>query len=325
MLDGRVTLAFSPHRVEALPLAAACMQQHQLIILEEPRNPSFAAMLREELSLDEYLGGMDLEFPMFTRRSCELLRELHAEGREILQIEPFMERITQIRAFFGRDGSPEKIEQGSVYHQVYKAEHSWTGALLDYYETSMGGDFDRVVSSVKAFAREDAARGRLRDALRAEAIADALPANGSTYLEAGELHIGLLGQLREQLPEHLRLDPVYLLEPVIRPLTGRRQAMGPGDLLTLLYAFRPDYGGERADLLAARNLIHVKILAKEEIEGSEDPYPHTQDQIESNRLVEGLSYRACHELYRQIRFRKTREARQVVSAYRAGQRRAASD
>jgi len=316
MFDGRMTLAFSPHHVEALPLAAVRMRQHQVIILEEPNNPALSTMLRQESTIDDYLGGMDVEFPMFTRRSCEMLRELHAEGREILQIEPFMERIGQIRAFFGRDGSPADIEEGSVYDQVYQAEHSWTGALLDYYETSMDGHFDQVVSAVKTFAREDAARGNLRDALRAEAIAAALPSDGSVYLEAGELHVALLRRLREQLSDSMRLDPVYLLEPVIRPLTGKRQAMGPGDLLTLLYVFRPDYEGERADLLAARNLIHVKILAKEEIQGSEDPFPHTRDQIESNLLVENLSYQACHELYLEIRFRKTREARQVVRAFR---------
>ena len=316
MFDGRVTLALSPHRVEALPLAAARMREHQVIILEEPRNPSLTGMLREELAIDDYLAEMDLEFPVFTRRSCELLRELYAEGREILQIEPFMERLGQIRAFFGRDGSPEAIEEGSVYQQVYEAERSWTGALIDYYEMSMEGQFDQVVSAVQAFAREDAARGTLRDALRAESTAAALPSNGSVYLEAGDLHIALLRRLRERLPDSTRLETVYLLEPVIRPLTGRRQSMGPGDLLTLLYAFRPDYEGERADLLAARNLIHIKILAKEEIEGSEDPFPHTRDQIDSNLLVEGLSYQACHELYLEIRFRKTSEARQVVRAYR---------
>jgi hypothetical protein len=98
-------------------------------------------------------------------------------------------------------------------------------------------------------------------------------------------------------------------------MIGKRRATSPGDLLTLLYVFRPDYAGERADLLAARNLIHVKILAKEEIEASEDPFPHTRDQIESNRLVGTLSYHECHGLFEQIRSRKTDEARQVVREY----------
>jgi hypothetical protein len=106
------------------------------------------------------------------------------------------------------------------------------------------------------------------------------------------------------------------MEPAIREMTGKRHAMGPGDLLTLLYSFRPHYEGERADLLAARNLVHVKIITKEEIAEGADRFPHTSDQIDSNWLVEGLSYRSCRELFEQIRFCKTDEARQVVREYR---------
>jgi hypothetical protein len=67
--------------------------------------------------------------------------------------------------------------------------------------------------------------------------------------------------------------------------------------------------------LAARNLIHVKILNKEEMEGEEGFFPHTWDQIEANRLVEGLSYPECRGLFQKIRSLATEEARQLVRAY----------
>lgn len=312
----KLTVGFSPHRTEALPFAAEVMRHHQAIILEEPEDPYFIKMLLKELSIDEYLLEVDFEFPVFARRSCELLRQLHAQGKKILQVEPFMERLQEIHDYFSQGGTPDGIDGESPHYPVYQAERRWTGALLHYYETSVGGGFDEVVSAVQAFAREDAARGNLRDALRSQGIAQAVESSGPAYLEAGELHIALLGHLRRRLPGSTSLRPVYLMGPAIREMTGKRHAMGPGDLLTLLYTFRPDYEGEKADLLAARNLIHVKIMAKEEILESGDRFPHTRDQIDSNRLVEGLSYPSCQRLFEEIRFRETDEARQVVREYR---------
>lgn len=311
-----MTLGFSPHRAESLRFAAELMSHHQTIILEEPRDPYFIKMLHEELSIDDYLLEVDFEFPRFAHRSCEMLRCFHAQGKEILQVEPFLERLQEIHDFFSQGGRPDGIDEESPRYPVYQIERRWTGELLHYYETSAGRRFDEIVSAVQAFARADAARGNLRDELRSERIAEVVESGGSAYVEAGELHVPLLRYLREQLPGSTDLRPVYLMEPAIREMTGKRHAMGPGDLLTLLYSFRPNYQGERADLLAARNLIHVKIIAKEEIIEDGDRFPHTRDQIDSNSLVEGLSYRSCQRLFAQIRFCKTEEARQIVREYR---------
>jgi hypothetical protein len=106
------------------------------------------------------------------------------------------------------------------------------------------------------------------------------------------------------------------MDPVVRQFGGKRRALGPGDILTLIYGFRPGYQGRRAELLAARNLIHVKILNKEEMEGEQGLFPHTRDQIESNRLVEGLSHPECRGLFQRIRSLTTEEAREVVRRHR---------
>ncbi len=312
----KITLAFSPHRAEALPFAAEKMREHETIILEEPANPCLLEMLEQRLSIDAYLVEMDFEFPRFARRSCELLRALHREGKKILQVDPFMECLREIHDFFGDGGTPEGIQAGAPHYPVYREEQKWTAALLDYYRKSVGRSFDEIVSAVKAFARVDASRGRLRDRLRAEKIASLGGSCESIYVEAGELHIPLLEEMRRRLSARVSLKPVYLMETVTEQLGGKRLALGPGDFLTLLYAFRPAYAGQRADLLAARNLIHVKILKKEELEEKDDLFPHTRDQIDSNRLVQGLSYPECRTLFGKIRSLGTDEAGQLVRAYR---------
>jgi hypothetical protein len=313
----KITVAFSPHRSEALSFAADTMRKHQAIVLEEPATPLLVGMLEDKVSIDAYLLEVDFEFPRFARKSCELLRELHLEGKKILQAEPFMERLGEIHDFFGEGGRPEGIQEGAPHHAVYREEHTWTAALLDYYQKSAGHDFDEIVSAVKAFARADASRGRLRDQLRAEEIVSMARPYESVYVEAGELHVPLLGELRRRIASQDLLKPVYLMGPVVKQLGGKGRALGPGDLLTLIYAFRPEYEGRRADLMAARNLIHVKILKKVEIEEGEDRFPHARDQIESNHLVEGLSYKECRGLFEEIRSFTTEEAREVVRAYRS--------
>jgi hypothetical protein len=312
----KITVAFSPHRAEALPFAADTMRKHEAIVLEEPANPLLVGMLEQEVPIDEYLLEMDFEFPRFAGKSCELLRELYRQGKKILQVDPFMERLREIHDFFGEGGSPEGIQDGASHHAVYREEHKWTAALLAYYQKSAGRDFDEIVSAVKTFARADASRGRLRDRLRAEKIASMARSYESVYVEAGELHVPLLGELRRRIAAQDLLKPLYLMESVVKRLGGKGRALGPGDLLTLIYAFRPEYEGRRADLMAARNLIHVKILKKVEIEEGEDRFPHTRDQIESNHLVEGLTYTECGGLFEKIRSLRTEEAREVARAYR---------
>jgi hypothetical protein len=91
------------------------------------------------------------------------------------------------------------------------------------------------------------------------------------------------------------------MEPVIRELSQRKLLLGPGDELTLRYAFRPEFSGPRADLLAARNLIYVKLLEKEETLESPEPYAHTRSALEDNSKVARLSYADCSKLYPQVR------------------------
>jgi hypothetical protein len=315
-----ITVAFSSHRPETLPYAFDTMRRHQTIILEEPKNPMFMDMLRDRLSIEDYLLGTDFEFPLFAKRSCHILRDLYRQGKKILQVDPYMEVLGHIHDFFGQGGTPQGLERGSPRRRVYDAEHRWTAALLAYFQKTPTGTFDEVIGAVKAFARADAARGRLRDRLRAEGLALAVRPHDSVYIEAGKLHVPLMHELRKRTPRSYVIKPVYLMGPVIQKITGRSETYGPGDLLTLLYTFHPGYTGKRADLLAARSLVCIKILQKEEIEEGTDPFPHTRNEIESNRLVRDLSYDTCSRLYGQIRSKKTPEARGILREYAAGGR-----
>lgn len=310
-----ITIGFSTHRPETLPFAAEQMQRHEVILLEEPGTQGFEQMLIGKLSIENYLLDTDFEYPEFTLRSCELFQTLYQNGKQLFQVDPFSTQLNAIHDFFASGGKPHEIESNTPWGIVYNTERDYSAALLAYYERCLTAPFDEVVRLVKRFAREDAIRGRLRDQMRAEIIIALISPYESIYVEAGLLHLSLLNRLTERLPADYRIRPVYLMAPVVRQLTSRRQALGPGDKLTLLYTYRPDYALPRADRLAAQSLIYTKIIIKEEMAGSANTFPHTRNEVESSALVKKLTYSDCEKLYALIKNRATKEAMEIVREY----------
>jgi len=310
----RVTLALSGHRTEALERAAPVMAAHDVVALEEPPMPGFADMLAGELAVDDYLETNAFEFPELARRTCGLVRRLYAEGIQVVQCEPYLERMTEVHDAFEAGKRPADVEDDGLRGRVYRTERAWTGALMTYYWTAPTSTFEQTVRTLQDFARQDAARGRLRDHLRARVIAPLAGAGGRVFVEAGYLHVGLRRELRGRLAPDVELATYLPMESVYRRLCGRPQLLAPGDRLTLRYTFHPGFAGAGADLLAARALIQVKIEGKEELTGDpDDETPHAREEVEISRLVEGLSYADCERLFPLIRTLDTAAARAIVA------------
>ncbi|GLI54108.1 hypothetical protein [Thermodesulfovibrio yellowstonii] len=87
-MPDEINIVFSSHRIEFLASISDWMQQSDLIILEEAPNEMFKKMLKEEISIKEYLEEELFEFPEFSYRFYKILQELYKSGKEILQIEP---------------------------------------------------------------------------------------------------------------------------------------------------------------------------------------------------------------------------------------------
>jgi len=293
------------------------MREHDLILLEEPPVPEFPSMIRGEMQIQEYLEEQDFEFPAHAEGMCRLARDLSREGKAVLQVEPYLEHLIGIHEFFAAGGEASAIEPGSPAAAVYRAEHQATRALMAYYQISMQGSFELVVESVKIFARADAARLRLRDAMRAQALLDLFAHRGEDrfYVEAGYIHWALWNEMNRRRPRNMKLQVTFLLEPVVKPWLNRRQALGPGDVLTLLYAFHPELTTEPLDLLAARSLVFIKILMKSELPGESADFPHTRDEIDCIRMVKMLSFEECRQLFPMLRAVDTDEARHVVRSF----------
>jgi len=310
-----ITIGFSSHHVEALPFAREQMERHQTIILEEPPSPSFGQMLGGTMPLDDYLLELDSGFPEFDRRMHRLLIEFHRQGKRILQVEPYLERLLEVHELFAVGETPDAVLGMTELRDVYLAEKHATGALISFYALSMKAPFEDVVEGVKRFARADAMRLLLRERLRARAIAELVRPGESTYVEAGYIHYPLYRFLRQEIRERQEIRVVFLLEPMVRKLGGKRRNLGPGDILTLHYAFDNKLPGASASLLAARSLIYIKLINKQELLPEESEAPHSEDEVMVNRIVDRLDFEQCRDLFDRIRLADRRKALELTRAF----------
>jgi hypothetical protein len=311
-----VTVGLSSHRLEVLPYARREMAYHEAIILEEAPEPDFPDMLAGKLQVQDYLADKDVEFPEYSRKQMVMLRELHQEGKGIFQVEPYLERLIRIHELLTQGLTRPQVENQAGLKEVYDAEALASAALLNFYARAHGAPFPQVVSAVKDFAQADAARFRFRDDLRARALLPLVNSFASLYVEAGYIHLFLVKRLRELLTGQARLRPVFLLAgPSLKKL-GRPRPMGPGDLLTLLNILNFSLKKQKEEVLAARSLIYIKLLCKEEMVPTADhPTPHMDDEIQAYRLTADLTVRDCAALYPEIRRLPPEAAAQAVRRY----------
>jgi len=315
----KITLGLSVHRPEMIPLIAEKMRRHDAIYLEEPPAAGFDQMLAGEYAVEDYIRQLDLEYPAFSRQMCYLLRELRAAGKKIYQVEPFLEILLRIHELFAEGHHPGELDKGSILYPVYLVERNATGALLAYYQTVMSGSFDQTIEAVKQFARRDAARFRLRDSLRAQALATLVKDNVSAYIEAGLIHYPLWRLLRKRLPRQVQVRSVFLADTALKTMGDKGRLYGPGDQLTLLYVFHPNIAGTmRERELAARSIIYSKIIEKQERTEDLSAFPHLHDELACIRIARQLSLDDCRRLFPLIRLAGTAQANQIVSEYLSG-------
>ena len=314
-MNSRATLALANHRPESIDAARELMERHDAIILEEPPDDLFPKMLSGNMSITSYLETLDAEYPEFSRQMSLLLRRIHAAGKKLFQVEPFLEGLLQIHTLFAGGGSPADLLPGSSLHAIYDAERRATAALLDFYKVAVNDHFETAVEAVKRFSRADARRFMLRDSMRAKAISKLLTVTGSWYIEAGPIHYPLWAELKHRLPAGYPLKVTFLMADAVRKMGFRGHLYGPGDLLTLLHRLHPNCSDRREDLLAARALIYNKMIAKQEMVDNTEPFPHTRDELHTAAIIRQLTIADCRRLFPFVRRVNTESAREMVRHY----------
>ncbi len=289
-----VKLVFLPHRVEFLNLLKEEINGYNTLVLEEPYNIFLDRYLRGVISLEEYVSLSDTNFPLYTFYQAKLLKNLHAQGLKILQIEPYLEIIEKIHTSI-KTGKFGEYTSNPEVRNVLNVEREVVGKLIEYQEALMKGDFDDIVNKVIEFTKRDSERFRLRDYMRAIEISK-LEEDGKFVVEAGYMHVLLPIFLRDL---NVKLETVNLLEKACRMLNVE-YLENPGDLLAKAYMLRQDLD-DSDRLLAAQSLIYVSMISKEEKLPSPDtPYPHLIEETAVSKKVRAMSYEECKREFTRI-------------------------
>lgn len=318
----KITVCYSTHRPETLELTARIMRQHDVIILEEPVHADFSEVLIGNIEIEEHLLELDTGYPEFILGQYRLLQQLSKDGKQILQIEPYLEHLLRIQYFLADNHTPEEIEPNTVAHTVYCAERNATGLLINYYKEVRGNNFKKILSSMNSFAKADAARFVLRDSLRVEGILKVLDEGKDTYIEAGSIHLLLYRLLASNLSKEWRLHLHSIDREAIQFLQRKGSFFSPGDNLTLHYIGGRNISRNKWELFCAQSLIYSKIIKKEESLGDDTTFPHTHNELESIAAVKHLSTKTCETLFKQIRPLTSEDAADVVNSHLKRQKRA---
>jgi hypothetical protein len=318
-----ITIGLSAHRVEIIPFLKNIFTESDVIILEEPPHPSFQAMLEGEIPIPAYLEQIDLSFPIYSERIYHLLRDCHRQDKLVAQIEPYLTKLNEIHESIEKGSKPTDLTHQPETKAVYNAENMTFGALLNYYQ-SINKTFAETIQAVLDFASSDAKRIKLRDQMRAEVITQFIQKNNlqekSIYVEAGYIHFALRPALMKRQDNHLHIiKQVFILAGPCRNLSYRQWGRSvdfispPGDLLTLHYMFREKFNDALGGLLAARSLIYVSLLTKEELlPTQEQPTPHLAEEVRLKAFVDKLDYTVCETIFSRIKTLPTAEARKML-------------
>jgi hypothetical protein len=271
-------VVFSSHRVENIPFLEREIEGARVVVLEEPENDLFLRVLRGDITPQRYVELIDTQFPVYTEKLMEMLRNVlqrHSE-KKILQIEPYLKEVENLRYLNRGD---EKVRE---------MERKVNLAYIDYAESFLKGDFDDIVEKVITFAEADAERFLMRDKMRAEALIEAR-LDPPSIIEAGVMHT--------KLAEFLNAECVSIPE-LIASQIGVEYIDTPGNVLTKSFMYEFDCDKE---LLAAQSLVYVSIVEKKEmIPDSADPFPHFVHEQKVIRFVKRLSYGKCRQIFHRI-------------------------
>jgi len=289
-----LTILYTKHRIEMLKFFEKYAEDANVIVLEEPENPMLFNYLREEIDEDEYLSSIDTEFPKYVKAQLRLLREFYKRGKRIMQVEPYMEEVTQMYKLIEEKRLFEELEKRPLLKIVYTMERQVTQPLIRYYRAVALGNFDRAVYWTIEFAKRDAQRILLRDEVRARRLAELIGSGSRALVEAGYIHIPLKDELRKFFSE---VNVVSAVEEAAKEI-GIEHVLHPGDILTIAFLEGRGLDCKELKLLAARALAYVALVTKEEMAPEPgNPYPHLLDEQKVLEKVYKMSYDECRSIF----------------------------
>jgi hypothetical protein len=312
-----IIVGHSRHWLETISEMKEYMEKCDLIMLEEPEDELFEEMLRKRISVEEYMRHLKEDcfaktpaFPKFSSALYKVMIELFERGIRIIQVDPYMSALDNIYSIIYRmegNASTEEIlrtiEEDPVLSEVYRIEKMRAAASIKFY--SSFNNFDAAVEAIKELSRAEAEMLKLRIRMRALEICQRILSNSARniYVEAGDLHTPLSGELMKNLREtgiKACIKPVFHLSGAVSRITGGklRYIFPPSHTIVLrrYWGMKED---DYDDILAARSLIRIMFLERgvERMPSSREENPKMRSEIAIDRFVSSLDMEGCRKVF----------------------------
>jgi hypothetical protein len=301
-----VEVVLTSHRVEFLPMLRDEALSADIIVLEEPRNQDLFRFFKNEITAEEYVRGLDTSFPLYTYFLSDLLKNLHQMGKQIFQVEPYLETIQRIQRSI-EEGTFSEVTRDDEAERIRLIEKKSFGAFIEYQEAFMQGDFEKLVERTIEFSRVDAERFRFRDRLRFQKILELIDEikcenddpGLKVLIEAGSIHSSLPSSLENAL-ENDYVRALNLKEKAAKIL-GVELVKNPGTRLTEVFIRGMQMGEDEIKTLGARSLVYIsKISPEEMLPENDNRFPHLLEELKITREVDRMDYAACKEEFQRI-------------------------
>lgn len=308
-----VEVVLTSHRVEFLPMLRDEALSADIIVLEEPRNQNLYRFLKNEITAEEYVRSLDTSFPIYTYFLSDLLKNLYQMGKQILQIEPYLETIQRIQRSI-EEGTFSEVTKDDEAERIRLIEKKSFGAFIEYQEAFMRGDFEELVEKTIEFSKVDAERFRFRDRLRFQKILELIDEVKSKsddpglklLIEAGSIHSFLPSSLEHSL-ESDYIRSLNLKEEAAKML-GLEIVKNPGTRLTEVFIREMEMEEGEIETLGARSLVYIsKISPEEMLPENSNRFPHLLEELKITKEVDRMDYATCKREFQRIWGRRYRK------------------
>ncbi len=287
MSNIEVIVALTPPRPESVQDLEELVDKYHIrsIVFELPEPSLLEKFLKGEVTVDDVLLDLELEYPIFTRELLLLAKRLHDRGIRVLFVDPYQEIATRIKVkLFLRKGL-EELDRDLTARYIAMLELNLGKIFQEYYKAYSRRDFDKLVEVTLRYAKFDAERTRFRTELRIRRLQELWNSIERPVL----VHTHFINKLLPKEIERRLGTPVKVVDIYEEQLKkiGRR-IEHPGRRLTQAYLLHDENDPNKLKILAAKTVVLVSQYPPAELVPTpENRYPMLRKDIEILEQLEG--------------------------------------
>ncbi len=282
-----IAVLLTPPRPESIQDLEKYLTNVKTFIIELPETETFREFLNGNLSVDEVLMDLELEYPLFTRELLLLCKRVYDKGINVIPLDPYQEIATNIKVkLFFRKGLNE-LDRDLTARYIAMLELNLGKIYQEYSKAYSKKDFDKLIEMTMKYAKIDAERMRFRTELRIRRIQEII----NDLEKPIAIHTHFINRLLPRELEkrlNINVEVIDLYEIMLRN-AGYEIIEHPGRKLTEKYLLHDVHNVEELKLLAAKTIILVsQYPLRELLPTDREKYPLLKIDYEILRRIDKI-------------------------------------